>query len=144
MIIFDLACPKDHQFEGWFQSQSDYDGQLVRDLIACPCCGSVEIRRIPSAVHLAKPANEPASTFKTPSIPTKAGMLTAYRQLMTVMMSNCEDVGKGFAEEARKIHYQTAPDRSIRGEASVADYESLREEGIEILRLPTLKNEDLN
>jgi hypothetical protein len=39
-----------------------------------------------------------------------------------------------FAEEARKIHYLEAPERSIRGEASAEEYEALREEGIEVFR----------
>jgi hypothetical protein len=144
MIIFDLACTQDHQFEGWFKSQEDYDSQLSRGFIACPYCNAVEVRRVPSAVHLAKPANAPAPIVDAPVIQTQAGMLTAYRQLVSAMMTNCEDVGKGFAEEARKIHYQAAPERSIRGEASAADYEALREEGIEVLRLPVVKKEDLN
>jgi hypothetical protein len=144
MIIFDLACSQDHQFEGWFKSPEDYDSQLSRGFIACPYCSSAEVRRVPSAVHLAKPANGLAPVAGTPVIETQAGMLTAYRQLVSAMISNCEDVGKGFAEEARKIHYRAAPERSIRGEASSADYEALREEGIEVLRLPVAKKEDLN
>lgn len=144
MIIFDLACTQDHQFEGWFKSQEDYDSQLSRSFIACPYCNSIEVRRIPSAVHLAKPANGPAKLADTSAIETRAGMLTAYRQLASAMISSCEDVGKDFSEEARKIHYRAVPERSIRGEASAADYEALREEGIEVFRLPVVKKEDLN
>lgn len=144
MIIFDLACTQDHQFEGWFKSQQDYDCQLSRGFIACPYCNSLEVRRIPSAVHLAKPANEPAKLADTSTIETQAGLLTAYRQLASMMISNCEDVGKDFSDEARKIHYRAVPERSIRGEASASDYEALREEGIEVFRLPVVKKEDLN
>ena len=71
-------------------------------------------------------------------------MIAAYHQLMSVIVANSEDVGKSFAEEARKIHYMEAPIRSIRGEASADDYDSLREEGIEVVRLPIIKKEDLN
>jgi hypothetical protein len=144
MIIFDLACMQDHPFEGWFQSQQDYDGQLARGLVACPHCGSTEVRRVPSVVHLAKPANGPAPLASAPLIDTQAGMLAAYRQLMSAMIANSEDVGKSFAAEARKIHYHEAPERSIRGEASSDDYEALREEGIEVFPLPKLKGENLN
>ncbi|MBK8386621.1 MAG: DUF1178 family protein [Candidatus Accumulibacter sp.] len=31
-----------------------------------------------------------------------------------MLLANCEDVGARFAEEARKIHYVEAPERSIR------------------------------
>ena len=63
---------------------------------------------------------------------------------MSLIASNCEDVGNDFAQEARKMHYMEAPLRSIRGKASDQDYEGLREEGIEVLRLPSVKKEDLN
>lgn len=144
MIIFDLACMQGHPFEGWFQSQQDYDGQLAQGLIACPHCGSTEVRRVPSVVHLAKPANGSAPLANAPLIDTQAGMLDAYRQLMSAMVANSEDVGKSFAAEARKIHYHEAPERSIRGEASSDDYEALREEGIDVFPLPKLKSENLN
>ena len=74
----------------------------------------------------------------------QADIRTAFQQLMSAILSNSEDVGKGFANEARKIHYMEAPIRAIRGEASFDDYESLREEGIDVLLLPTIKKEDLN
>ena len=70
--------------------------------------------------------------------------LAAYQQLVSAIVANCEDVGSDFAQEARKMHYMEAPLRSIRGKASDEDYEGLREEGIEVLRLPIVKKEDLN
>jgi len=39
MIVFDLACPDGHRFEGWFGSSADYDDQRARGLLACPHCG---------------------------------------------------------------------------------------------------------
>ncbi len=73
-------------------------------------------------------------------------MVAAYQQLISVIAAKCEDVGKDFAQEARKIHYMEEPQRSIRGEASADEYESLRDEGIEVMRLPSfkVKKEDLN
>ena len=144
MIIFDLACKQKHHFEGWFGSQADYDSQAGKGLVSCPQCGSNEIRRVPSAVHLARPSSAPANHPDEALPPVPTGTLAAYRQLMSAILSNCEDVGNDFAREARKIHYMEAPLRSIRGEASDEDYEGLREEGIEVLRLPIVKKEDLN
>jgi len=144
MIIFDLACGQEHPFEGWFQSQANYDNQLENGLISCPYCGSTEIRRVPSAIHLASPTNTPVEKIELPAISTQTGILSAYQQLLSMMVSNSEDVGKDFAQEARKIHYMEAPARSIHGEASADDYESLCEEGIEVMRLPVIKKEDMN
>jgi len=52
------------------------------------------------------------------------------------LIANTEDVGNEFPEEARKIHYQEAPDRKIRGNASHDEVEELREEGIEVIAVP--------
>ena len=70
MIIFDLACQHDHRFECWFQSREDFDSQLASGLIACPHCGSLAIRRIPSAVHLASSAPVPAAVAAKPAAAT--------------------------------------------------------------------------
>lgn len=144
MIIFDLICPTGHTFEGWFQSQDSFDEQRANALVSCPHCESSEVRRVPSAIHLAKPTNSPAVAEGVPRISTQSGLLSAYQQLVSLIVSNSEDVGKEFAQEARKIHYQEAPVRSIRGEASAEEYEELQDEGIEVLRLPVAGKEILN
>ena len=36
-----------------------------------------------------------------------------YRQLIQTIVSHSEDVGHSFADEARKIHYNEAPQRPI-------------------------------
>ena len=144
MIIFDLTCNNDHRFEGWFQSQENFDAQLEDGLVSCPFCGSVEIRRVPSAVHLGKSALIQQAAQSHPVMTPQGELLATYQKLLAAIVSNCEDVGKEFAEEARRIHYMEVPQRSIRGEASTEDFEALREEGIEVLRLPTIKKEDLN
>lgn len=146
MIIFDLTCNSDHRFEGWFQSQENFDRQLEEGLISCPVCGSIDIRRVPSAVHLGKTGSTPDHTHtqNLQMVTPHGEVLAAYQKLLSAIVSSCEDVGKAFADEARKIHYLEAPQRSIRGEASSEEYESLREEGIEVLRFPAIRKDELN
>jgi len=74
----------------------------------------------------------------------RAGALTAFRRLTEMLLANCEDVGEEFAEEARKIHYVEAPERSIRGVATAEEYQELLDEGIEVFRLARLKSGDLH
>jgi hypothetical protein len=150
MIIFDLSCDNGHRFEGWFQSADAFDAQRAGGLVSCPFCASTGIRRVPSAVHLVKAA-ETAPAPVPPPHPAKAAVVNprgelfdAYRKLVAAIMVNSEDVGAEFANEARKIHYLEAPERSIRGQASEKEYKALREEGIEVLRLPVVKKENLN
>ena len=52
------------------------------------------------------------------------------------VLGKTENVGERFAEEARRIHYNEAPARSIRGVATPEDARSLVEEGIDVLPLP--------
>ncbi len=52
------------------------------------------------------------------------------------VIAKTENVGERFAEEARKIHYDEAPARGIRGIASAEQTRELIEEGIEVHALP--------
>lgn len=149
MIIYDLCCDNQHRFEGWFQSAEDFDSQLERRLITCPQCDSASVRRVPSAVAISRPRE--ASDVPAPrgpsiaaAMPVGVQALELYRQLTSAMISISEDVGHEFAEEARRIHYQEAPERPIRGHTTDEEYEALRDEGIEIIRLPVIKKEDLS
>jgi hypothetical protein len=144
MIIFDLTCKHGHRFEGWFQSAAAFDTQLARRLVSCPICGSGEIRRIPSAIHLGKTPEVEVPPANAAVVNPQGELLNAYRKLVATMIANSEDVGTEFANEARKIHYLEAPERSIRGQASEQEFEALREEGVEVLRLSVLKKENLN
>ncbi|WP_374328902.1 DUF1178 family protein [Azonexus sp.] len=152
MIIYDLSCDNAHRFEGWFRSAEDFEAQLAQHIVRCPQCDSDDVRRVPSAVAIggahAEPAAVPVSSnaragTATALMPAGEQIAAAYRQLIRAIMENSEDVGNAFADEARKIHYNEAPERSIRGQATPDECEALRDEGIEIMNLPALGDEDL-
>ena len=69
-------------------------------------------------------------------MPVGTQAMALYRQLVQAIVANSEDVGNSFAEEARKIHYNEAPERPIRGQATTDECDALRDEGIQILNLP--------
>lgn len=142
MIILDLACKQQHSFEGWFESLAVYENQVGNGLIACPQCGANAIHRIPSAPHLATRSTNPVAS--EPRLSAQNDGLVSLQQIVSTILSKCEDVGSDFAQEARKMHYMETPPRPILGTASDDDYEGLREEGIDVLRLPVVKKEDLN
>lgn len=151
MIIYDLCCDNQHRFEGWFQSAEDFESQLDKRLVCCPQCDSEAVRRIPSAVaignHLAEPSAAPPSgevSRVTAAMPAGVQAADMFRQLLSSMISISEDVGTDFAEEARRIHYHQAPERPIRGQTTDAEYEALQDEGIEVIRLPSLRKEELS
>ena len=143
MIIFDLACNLGHGFEGWFQSQENFESQLAEGLISCPHCDSSEIRRVRSAVHLTK--NSPSSAIQARKNEVASEeMMALLGQVLSSIIANTEDVGSEFADEARRIHYMDSPSRPIRGEATLEEFETLKDEGIEVMMLPVIKKEEVH
>jgi hypothetical protein len=159
MKVYNLACPLDHRFEGWFASEEDCLAQQDRGMLACPICNSTDITRMPSAPHIAKSSSALANATEDVTASEGSGEVVAltgndhshleaqvqaaFLKGMRQLMGKSEDVGTAFAEEARKIHYKEAPERSIRGQTTLDEAESLREEGIEVLAvpiIPALKN----
>ncbi len=140
MKVFNLQCSAHHLFEGWFASDDDYASQVERGLMVCPLCADTTIQKLPSAPRLNFGATEaqPATMDKQPVVagdPSQA-LQAAYLQLARRIVSETEDVGERFAEEARKIHYGETEERGIRGQASREETEALMEEGIAVMPLP--------
>ncbi len=131
MKVLDLRCAHGHGFEGWFESEDDFLAQNGRSAIECPLCGDRIIQRLPSAPRLNLGASQPVQA-PAQAIDPQAAWLQAVRHLM----ANTEDVGERFATEARRIHYGEADPRGIRGQASDAERDALRDEGIEIASIP--------
>ncbi|WP_298234852.1 DUF1178 family protein [uncultured Azohydromonas sp.] len=147
MKVLDLRCDNSHGFEGWFGSEKDFTSQLERGLVECPLCGSKAVNRLPSAprLNLSNTRESVPHTAEQTNVPRQAPTPEA-QQLQALwmkavrhVMANTEDVGERFADEARRIHYGDAPDRSIRGQASADQAAELAEEGIDVLPLPIPK-----
>jgi hypothetical protein len=167
MKVYNLACPLNHRFEGWFASEEDCLAQQDKGMLACPICDSTEIARMPSAPHIAKSSSNKETTASTeltisPAVATdhssvsgaisgdvvamtsadhsqlEAQVQAAFLKGMRELMGRSEDVGNSFAEEARKIHYKESPERSIRGQTTLDEAEALRDEGIEVMAMPML------
>ena len=144
MIVFDLLCATGHRFEGWFGSAADFADQRDRHLLSCPSCGSAKIKRVPSAsrVNLGAPEQPKAPATppaRTPEMEGKDPFAIAqmlYSRMLDELLTKTEDVGKEFPAEARKIFYQEAPVRAIRGQATPEEHDELVDEGIPVARLP--------
>ena len=147
MIVYDLVCAQQHRFEGWFASTEDYARQHDQTMIRCPVCDDAAIERRPSANvqigRAAMPAGERETGTETETETVTSGEAEALK-LMRRLVANAENVGRAFPEEARKIHYDEAPKRGIRGQASPEEAESLRDEGIDFMSLPGFLTRDLN
>lgn len=140
MIVLDLACDNEHQFEGWFASADAFEQQCADTLLSCPLCASTAVRRLPSAPHVHTAASAPAipavSPHSVPDAPPAAARLAHALRMLRDLASAAENVGERFPEEARRIYYGEAAERSIRGQASRDEVESLLNEGIALLPVP--------
>lgn len=135
MKIFDLLCVAGHRFEGWFASAEDYSGQKARGLVGCPTCGAHEVDRVPSATRINTGAPAPAPRAESTGQDPLAIAQKLYSRMLDELLTKSENVGTAFPEEARRIHYEEVPARSIRGQASQEEHEALVDEGIPVLRL---------
>jgi hypothetical protein len=139
MIIFELACGADHRFEGWFASSADFENQRSHRLLSCPICASTEVAKIP---HAKIATSEPIAATSGAVHATSGAARPTVEQFKAVaafvqrVLENTEDVGAAFPEEARRIHYEEAPSRAIRGVASALETRELLDEGIAVLPLP--------
>ena len=137
MKVLNLRCAHDHRFEGWFNSVEDFHSQGERGLVACPLCDDKTIARLPSAPRL-NVSNLRGDAAAPPGEAEVARARAQGRWLRAVrdMIDRTEDVGDRFPEEARRIHYGESAERGIRGRATPADAEALRDEGIEVVAVP--------
>lgn len=137
MIVYDLGCEHGHRFEGWFASGEDFDRQKREQLLSCPLCGSHSINRLVSAARVNTGRAAPPAAVDGGDTPQYANFDAAKMlKVISHIIENTEDVGRAFAEEARKIHYKEAPERHIRGTASAQEVDALRDEGIDVVALP--------
>jgi hypothetical protein len=140
MILFELKCAQDHQFEGWFPSGAAYEAQLAKRELSCPLCGDRKIDKAVMAPRIGK-AGEPAPQ-PTPATRMALNAKAALQELRKKIEANCDYVGPGFAEEARRIHYGEAEERGIYGEASDEQAQGLHDEGIAVARVPWVPRND--
>ncbi len=165
MKVLNLQCSRQHSFEGWFASEGDFQDQLGRSLIECPLCADKRIQKLPSAPRLnlgAYPAGQATSGSATKISPSSSitaalpqdgaassssraapeslppALQADFLKALRHALKHTEDVGQGFADEARRMHYGETEARNIRGQASVRETVELLEEGIEVLPLPML------
>ncbi|WP_233235535.1 DUF1178 family protein [Bordetella sp. LUAb4] len=159
MKVFDLQCEElGHIFEGWFASHDDYDSQQTRGLVSCPVCGCAKVIKRLSAPRLnvghfrdpeavKHPAEGAVAVAPVTAAPTSEAMQMArlqaaiFKQVREIVR-NADNVGPRFAEEARRIHQGEAEDRAIRGTSTPEERAELAEEGIDVLGLPDIFDDE--
>lgn len=155
--VFDLSCEHDHLFEGWFASLESYEDQASRGLVRCPICQSAQITRRVSAPHLnvshlkAEREPRPKTPVKQPTgraeVMAPSGGQLAQLQAEVLrhirqIVSQADNVGARFADEARRMHDGEIEHRAIRGTATLEECQALAEDGVAIMPIPDILDDD--
>lgn len=105
-------------------------------------CGDAAIVKRPSAPRLNfGNAREPDGALRTQpdetiGLTVEQSLQAAWLAAARHMAANADDVGRGFVEEARRMHYGEIGHRAIRGQATVDEALEMIDEGIDVLPLP--------
>ena len=156
MIHYQLQCSRSHAFDGWFKDSTSFEKQAKRGLIECPECGGTDVQRALMAPALGRrdiapmavAAPEPPAEAPAAAPPKVAGgrlpaqMLAALQRMRAEVEKHCDYVGPAFADKARAMHRGDAEPRSIYGETTEEQAESLAEEGITVAKIPWVPRAD--
>jgi hypothetical protein len=138
MIRYTLRCEHDHAFDAWFASSAAYDRAAEAAANVCPLCGSVKVDKAIMAPAIGGAGRREEKVTLATVDPKRQALVAAVKELREKVAANADYVGGRFAEEARKIHYEETPPRSIYGEATPEEARSLAEEGVDFQPLPQL------
>jgi hypothetical protein len=161
MIHYQLRCADSHEFDGWFKDSAAFEKLAAAGMVQCPACGDGRVTRAlmaPAIPKKGRPARNARPEFPAVDAPTVAPPVPAappvpvgpraatgpmpaqvralLQRIRSEVEKSCDYVGPDFAEEARRMARGESDRRGIYGEASEADSEALREEGIEVARIP--------
>lgn len=141
MIVYDLKCSCGCQFEGWFDNISQFEQQNSKNSITCPQCGGDEIDKILSPVAVSRRSSNSFVAGQLVDSPEQAGEAFGklLREVQEYVEENFEDVGHNLAKETLKIYYGVCQPRNIRGVATSDEEKMLKDEGIELLKIPIVK-----
>ena len=130
MIAYDLQCINGHSFEGWFEDGKTYEEQEKSGFISCPVCNSTSVARVPSTFAI-KSSNSLKNFYDLDEDLTDIN-----RKIVDFVEKNFDDVGSDFTKEALKMHYGVTKPRNIRGVSTKEEEKTLKEEGVQFIKVP--------
>ncbi len=130
MIAFDLMCGNGHLFECWFKDSASFEEQKSAGIINCPVCNDTEVDKVLSPFMVKKAGGEKKAEVDPHQV---------LQAVQNFVEKHFEDVGVNFTKEALKIHYGEAKRKNIRGTATAAEENVLKEEGVQFFKIPIVK-----
>jgi hypothetical protein len=142
MIKYALGCAEGHAFDSWFPDSGAYEKQRKRGFVVCPECGSTRVEKAIMAPAVVGAERASVEAVPEPVVDDRHRRTREFfLRMRREIEANTDDVGSKFPQVARAIHLGEAPERGIRGRASLDEAKSLIEDGIGVLPLPMLEDE---
>ena len=138
MIKYSLICECDAEFEGWFPDSDSFDKQKKLGQVQCPMCDSTNVAKAVMAPNLQKKSNQQKISGK-PNLMMSGKARQILKTIEQTVKKEYTDVGKKFAEEARKAS-RGERDEKIYGTATKKEVKQLKKEGIDIFPVPEIKD----
>ena len=138
MIKYQLNCKKcGNIFDSWFASSKEFEKLKKMNLISCSICNSSKIEK-----SIMSPKILSSLKFKEEKPSNKFNEVKSkIKEFQNYIEKNFDYVGENFTYEARSIHYgDKKSKKGIYGKASSKDVKELKEEGIEALQIPWIKD----
>ena len=137
MIKYKLECEDcKNMFDSWFSSSKEFEKLKKIKLINCESCNSLNIKKSIMSPRISNNLNRKREK-KIKKVKSKIN------EFQSFISNNFEFVGDNFSYEARSIHYgNKKSQKGIYGNASSKDIKELKEEGIETITIPWLKNKE--
>ena len=139
MIKYALICECDAEFEGWFPDSTSFDKQKAAGQVVCPMCDSTRVAKAVMAPSLTKKSNQKKTKSKGDTLMMSGRARQILKTIETTVKKEFTDVGKQFPEEARKAS-RGERDEKIYGTATKKELKELEKEGIDIFRVPEIKD----
>jgi hypothetical protein len=151
MIKYALICECSSKFEGWFPTNEGYENQLAQGQVVCPMCDSTKVRKDIMAPNVKKKRTQikiksPRQRGKEAMLDMTGGQMVLggrarilIKKIETHVKENFENVGKGFAREARKAQVGDR-NEEFYGTATKKEADELLNEGIDLFHVPEIKD----
>lgn len=152
MIIYDLTCEFEHEFEGWFKNSEDMLEQRRNGFLTCPFCDSGNITKKLAAPNVSRKSNaqsgKPTAETSDLNLTSKnmaignssARKFTELQKMLgkvhDYIDANFQDVGNRFTEEAIGMQRGEKEVQNIKGTVNREQMKELAEEGVSALPLP--------
>ena len=140
MIKYILKCNKGHEFESWFLDSEEFEKLNKRKLLECIFCSSKSISKSIMSPMVTNSSNKDMN-FETinKEIANEKNNLLKLRKYIE---NNFDYVGKDFSKKVRDVYYDKKNKKAIYGTTTAEEREELAEEGIDLLSIPWVNNDN--